>query len=153
MKLVRSMMVAMFFAGVHAAPHPGHMLAKAYIELIGEKYGRGSALPSECKDDIDALYAERCEVVSDDLVLIFSREDMKNALTETKQQGGWWKVTGAVYTPDNEDTTQCEVKFKWWTEKNGVFDIIATLKCTDDGKFIDSIKERVSQVYTTEEVS
>jgi hypothetical protein len=135
------------------AQHPAENLARAYIALVGERYGKESNMSKDLEAVLDTLYSDTYTVISDDEVIVSSRADFKKHLEKAKGTAGLWRVTDVVYAPDATDTRSCKIAFRWWTEKNGVFDVQADMQSSNDGKRIEFIEETTDQVYTASEVS
>ena len=153
MKFLKWMVTLLIFSDAQAAQHPAEKLARAYIALIGERFGKESSMSSDFKVALDALYSERYAVISNDEIIVSSRNDLKKKLANAKRDGGLWKVTDVVYVPDNNDKKNCKIIFRWWTQKKGVFDIKADMQISDDGTCIEFVEEITEQVFTSSEVS
>ena len=153
MKFLKCVMAVSIFSGIQAAQHPAEKLAQAFIALVGERYGKASSMSVEFEVALDALYSEAYTSTSNNKILVSSRVDFKKGLRKAKRTGGLWRVTDVVYVPDDSNNKCCKITFRWWTEKNGVFDIDVTMRSSVDGKRIESVNEMSVQVYTASEVS
>ncbi len=153
MKFLGYIVMLALFSSARCAQHPAEKLARAHIELVGKRCGNTSTMPLDFAIAFDDLYSEHYTVTVDDYIVVSSRADFKKYLEETKKSGGIWRITDDVYVPDHNDTKNCKIRFRWWTEKNGVFDIRADVRSSDDGKYIELIEETSEEVFTSSEVS
>ena len=153
MNFLGYLLVLSIFSGAQSAHHPAEKLARAFIALIGESYGKALSMSVEFEAALDALYSDTYTVISDDEVMVSSRTDFKKHLEKAKGTAGLWRVTDVLYVPGVSDNKYCKITFRWWTQKNGVFDIKAEMQSSDDGARIEFVEERTVQVSTVSEVS
>ena len=146
MKFSGCLLALSIFSGMQAAQHQAHALAQKFITLVGEQYGEELSMSIEFEAALDALYSDDYREISNFKVIASSKVDFKEHLKKTNCIYGFWKVTDVGYIPDNSDTNRCEIVFRWWTEKKGVFDIKANMQSSSDGMYIKSIKKTVVQV-------
>jgi hypothetical protein len=154
MKILTQSLVLIISVGMQAADHPAHQLAKAFVALVGERYGKEeSLLPPDYEESIHNLYSTTCRIIMDGDFVIRSRAGVKEQYEIIKAERGMWRFTDVSYRPDSADKKHCMMTFLWWTQKKGVFKIEVDLQTTKDGRYIDSCEETATQIYTNKEVS
>lgn len=153
MKGLNYLVAVVMIGSTQAAEHGAYQLAQSYMALLGKQYGKERVVFADCEAEIDRLCGERLQIKANGKICVASRSVFKIRLHDAKEKGGIWRVTDIKYTPASGDTTQCKVTFRWWTEKNGVYDVMATLKTNNAGTCIHSVEEIATQIYTAEQIS
>jgi hypothetical protein len=142
------------FSSVQGGEHQALKLAQAFVALLGEQYGKEPEMMSpQIAAAIDVLYASDYTVISNDNLLATSRDGFKENLKQAKCKAGLWRVTEVIYAPNASDTKVCNIAFRCWTQKTGVFDVNAEIQSSLDGARIEFLEEKVEKIYTVEQVS
>lgn len=113
-------------------------LAKKYNEFQSEI---GHSLDGNVDATISALFSEQFRKTANGEILVHNRSTLKDQLGACREMAGKWTIDVKDIAAF-DDPSRCLIRYHLFSEKAGVFDIMATLRSDAEGR----IKE-VDELY------